>query len=228
MKINKLHPRSIYKKIRERQQAATSSSKELKYKGHIAEKYLKERAHRQDWHEEQLIFGFLMSKLEDGISVADIPFGTGRFLPIYLAKKFSVLGVDISEEMIQFSKVYNAPDFVGFETCLCDATKLSLDTESVDLVVSYRFLGYILTVERAKQAISEFVRVARSNLILQLQFLKDDSPAGAKDKLGHRETWSQQQEFLEGLGLKILERIDLPTKEAYCNTVVFAEKVLSR
>lgn len=201
------------------------SRKEHKYQGNVASEYLRRRAHKPDWHEEQLVLGSLLSRLPDQLKVLDIPFGTGRFVPFYAAKNFTCIGVDISAEMLELAKSYNRQDMASFETATGDATRLQFADGAVDLVVSYRFLGYILTVDRAKEALRELARVSASHLILQLQYLKDGEPRGNQDKLGHKVVWSELSEFLKEIGLEIVEKADISSKDQYQNTVILARKM---
>lgn len=204
--------------------ASTASGKEGKYYDSTAAEYLRKRAHRPDWHEEALVLGHLLSELPNQLEILDIPFGTGRFMPLYASKLFKVKGIDISSDMLEIAQTYNRPDIAKFEAITGDATDLPLADSCIDLVVSYRFLGYILTVERAKLAIQEFVRVSRSYVILQLQYLKDGERIGHKDKLGHQLTWPEQDEFLRSLNLEIIKRVDTLSKDQYQNTILLARK----
>ena len=213
---NKTTPTASKKKGKDR--------KEGKYRDIIAAEYLQKRAHLPDWHEETLILGHLISQLPNQLEVLDIPFGTGRFMPLYASKLFRVNGMDISSDMLEIAQTYNRPDIAEFQAITGDATDLPLADSSIDLVVSYRFLGYILTVERAKLAIQELVRITRSYVILQLQYLKDGEQTGQQDKLGDKLTWPEQEEFLKSLNLEIMERIDTFSKDQYQNTILLARK----
>jgi hypothetical protein len=49
------------------------------FRGAVATNYLAERIHKPIWQLEQHAMRRLLSSLPDGLSVLDVPFGTGRF-----------------------------------------------------------------------------------------------------------------------------------------------------
>ena len=56
------------------------------YNKRTAKSYLKIRTNTKEWRSEQQIVERLLKDLPDGIKVLDIPFGTGRFVNMYLEK----------------------------------------------------------------------------------------------------------------------------------------------
>ena len=72
----------------------------------IASKYEKKRTKQAWWHVEQEQMSQLLDQLPDGMSVVDIPFGTGRFVPMYRKKGFKIAGLDASEDMISTAQKY--------------------------------------------------------------------------------------------------------------------------
>ena len=50
-----------------------------RYYGHSATRYEKKRKKQDWWHVEQAEMEDLLATLPDGLSVVDIPFGTGTF-----------------------------------------------------------------------------------------------------------------------------------------------------
>ncbi len=42
--------------------------------------------------------------MPEGIKVLDVPFGTGRFVQMFLEKKMEIHGIDISEDMYVAAK----------------------------------------------------------------------------------------------------------------------------
>ncbi|MCL3883898.1 hypothetical protein [Marivita sp. GX14005] len=59
-----------------------------RYYGGTAAKYDQVRQKQAWWHIEQEALGSLLDTLPKGLSVVDIPFGTGRFVPHYLERGF--------------------------------------------------------------------------------------------------------------------------------------------
>lgn len=96
-----------------------------KYYGIVAERYDRTRINDGTWAAEQA----LVDKLVTDGPVLDVPFGTGRYVPIYKNKGLDYLGIDISEDMLtQARKKY--PDANcrvgtvfnlrrGFKTVVC-------------------------------------------------------------------------------------------------------------
>jgi hypothetical protein len=96
-----------------------------KYYGAAARNYDTARQGDGTWAAENSLIETL---LEHG-PVLDVPFGTGRYVPIYQQKELAYLGVDISHEMLAQAKskypdatcrhgsIFNLP--TGFQTAVC-------------------------------------------------------------------------------------------------------------
>ena len=67
-----------------------------KYHGRAARTYDASRINDGTWHAEHA----LIEKLVTDGPVLDVPFGTGRYVPIYEAKGLEYLGIDISRDML--------------------------------------------------------------------------------------------------------------------------------
>ena len=91
--------------------AGSNQPKGNTYYGEKANHYLQERLKQDWWHSEQHVMKEILATLPDGLKVLDVPFGTGRFVPFYLAKKMDVSGLDASEEMILAAKDTLKEDF---------------------------------------------------------------------------------------------------------------------
>jgi len=133
-----------------------------------AETYEKRRRKQPWWQVEQDQMAELLAGLPDGLSVVDIPFGTGRFVADYLGKDFKVSGLDASDHMLAAAKDALGDDY---ERCTCvvgDAADLPYEDGQFDLLVSTRFLRDIVTFAQAKNMLAEFARVTNRFAILQL------------------------------------------------------------
>ncbi len=133
-----------------------------------AETYEKRRKRQPWWQVEQDQMAELLAEMPDGLSVVDIPFGTGRFVADYLAKDFKVSGLDASDHMLVAAKDALGDDY---EHCTCvvgDAADLPYADGQFDMLVSTRFLRDIVTFGAAKKMLAEFARVTRKYAILQL------------------------------------------------------------
>ena len=96
-----------------------------KYYGSAARNYDKARINDGTWTAENA----LIEKLVTEGPVLDVPFGTGRYVPIYEKKGLKYLGIDISVDMLKQAKnkypsancrvgsAFNLP--TGFKTVVC-------------------------------------------------------------------------------------------------------------
>lgn len=71
------------------------------YYGNKAQNYNAVRHKQFRWQLEQQIVEEIVKKQNDGITVLDVPFGTGRFVDFYISKNIKIHGLDISKDMIQ-------------------------------------------------------------------------------------------------------------------------------
>ncbi|WP_161598789.1 class I SAM-dependent methyltransferase [Geobacter sulfurreducens] len=121
-----------------------------------------------DWLEKRAINNALISSnAKFNSKVLDIPCGTGR-LSIYLASQgYNVIGVDISDSMVEVSRI-KANNHIfkdKLEFLVSDATSLPFEESSFDCVVSLRLFGHVPPDIRTKM-LTEFSRVSRGPLIL--------------------------------------------------------------
>lgn len=130
--------------------------------------YNKKRLKQEWWHVEQKEMEALLESLPRNLSVVDIPFGTGRFVPFYDKFGYKIAGLDASADMIGAAR-----DALGvlYDKCSCtvgDAMDLPYKDGAFDLVVSTRFLRDIVTFGMAKTMLSEMARVTSKYAIIQL------------------------------------------------------------
>jgi ubiquinone/menaquinone biosynthesis C-methylase UbiE len=137
------------------------------YKGR-AKNYEKRRLKQPWWHTEQQEMQSLLSNLPRDLTVLDVPFGTGRFVPYYVDFGYNISGLDASNEMIAA-----AQESLGalFQKCDCrtgDAANLPYPDGAFELVVSTRFLRDIVVFGMAKKMLAEMIRVSSRYAIIQL------------------------------------------------------------
>ena len=101
-------------------------------------------------------------------SALDVACGTGRLTKELLSLEIPVVnGADISQDMLNNAKRYCG---TGTKTLLFqveDATKLSFENKSYDLVISFRFLDHLPEVEK-KKALSEMIRCSKKYLVFSM------------------------------------------------------------
>ncbi|MBQ1202787.1 MAG: class I SAM-dependent methyltransferase [Loktanella sp.] len=185
---------------------STTPKGDTYYKGR-AKNYEKRRLKQEWWHTEQDEMKSLLESIPDRLSVLDVPFGTGRFVPFYNDRGFSIFGLDASNEMIEAAQKSLGP---LFDTCKCsvgDAASLPYSDGQFDLVVSTRFLRDIVPFGTAKKMLSEMVRVSSRFLIVQLGSSPDVGSVPADHEVwGGRMSQSAVDELLADHGLTVLDR----------------------
>ncbi len=191
--------------------AAKTGVKGDSYYGKVARNYQKRRTKQEWWHVEHEAMRDLLAKLPDDLSVVDVPFGTGRFVPLYREKGFTISGLDSSADMLATAQAELGDEFNGCQVTTGTATALPYADESFDLIVSTRFLRDIITFKDAMQSLQEFARVTRKYGIIQLGQHSGKKGARVKDldpdqpMLSHLKA-DQNVLILKKFGLKVLDK----------------------
>lgn len=134
------------------------------YDAAIAASYEEDRQHERIWGVEQAYMERAVAAMPVGATVLDLPVGTGRFIPAYQARQLRVLGLDISQAMLDQARArVTAP---GIELRLGDARAIDAPDASFDYVVCWRLL-HLLSPDDAREIIAELARVTRGTLLLQ-------------------------------------------------------------
>lgn len=181
------------------------------YYGKVAANYQKRRSKQGWWSVEQEEMRSLLKTLPRDLSVLDVPFGTGRFVPYYHEQGFKIIGLDASGDMIETAKAELGDAFEGCKTAVGSAMDLPYPDESFDLVSSVRFVRDIIVKPDGLKAMSEFARVSRKYLIIQLG---EHTGKGANDvaklddaiPLHSQLTAKGNEKMLKDLGLKITDK----------------------
>jgi hypothetical protein len=154
---------------------ASAYSAKLKYVGPLADKYVANRAQMPTWLWEQDQVRAWAETRPAGASVLDVPFGTGRYVPIYRAAGLEIRGCDISADMVAVARRELGADFQTCQVEVADAENMQhLADGAVDAVLCSRFIQWLPTLDVVDRILAEFARVAREELFLQLKI-----PAGA-------------------------------------------------
>lgn len=178
------------------------------YYGKVAENYELRRAKQSWWQVEQQQMAELLEQLPRGLKVLDVPFGTGRFVPLYLERGFEVHGLDASDAMIAQAGRQLGKQFKHCTTVTGTATALPFEDASFDLLVSTRFLRDIIPFADAKQALAEFARVTSGHAIIQLgQTTGAKTAEPAEDEaMGSQLTARQLRHLLAEVGFQTVEK----------------------
>lgn len=187
---------------------AKSGAKGDSYYGKTAANYEKRRTKQDWWQVEQEEMGALLSTLPKGLSVVDIPFGTGRFVPFYIDREYTIHGLDASVEMLSTANKILGDAFKECKVTVGSAMKLDYADNQFDLLVSTRFLRDIIIADDAKLALAEFVRVTKRFAIIQL----GENTQSRSEKvygdtvLASRLSSAGNKRMLNDVGLKIIEK----------------------
>jgi ubiquinone/menaquinone biosynthesis C-methylase UbiE len=204
------------------------------YHGETAEIYESKRVKQDWWHDEIKGLSKLLKLIPQGVSVLDVPFGTGRFLPLYYEKQMTVTGLDISHDML-----YEAKKLRGdlLEKCIVDigdARTLPYENNSFDLIVSIRFVDGHLAFKDAKKVISEFCRVSRKYLIVELATVPEGDESQfriqnlqEKQPISGRLSESERIRFFKGFGLKMVAEETAYKEEKSYVIIYLCEKINS-
>lgn len=188
--------------------AGTSSVKGDTYYGRVARNYEVRRQKQGWWHVEQTEMEALLDQLPRSLRVLDVPFGTGRFVEMYLARGHQVHGLDASDAMITQAAEILGPKFKRCSTTVGTATALPYQDGEFDMVVSTRFLRDIIVFKDAKAALKEFSRVTNKYAIIQLgqSTATKGQTVRADDAMGSKLTEKQIDNLLKSSGFKVIER----------------------
>ena len=140
-----------------------------RYYDKVAFRYERKRQRQEWWHVEQREMQELLDLLPRNLSVVDVPFGTGRFVPYYLDRGYQIHGLDASHDML--SAAHRALGDEAYSKCTCvtgTASKLPYSDEQFDLLVSTRFLRDIVVFSEAQTMLAEMARVTKKYAIIQL------------------------------------------------------------
>jgi len=154
-----------------------------KYFGNTAEHYDDKRRNKSRWQREQIIIRDFVNEIPRGSSVLDVPFGTGRFVPFYLERKLIIFGVDISSDMIDQARKNIGENWSYCDVRVGDAESLPFSNNSIDYIVSTRFIKWLPTLDVVENVISEFARVAKEKIIVQAKLPLSELEHGTSTKM---------------------------------------------
>lgn len=137
------------------------------YQGEVVAHYESDRVVEPLWQLEQDFIRSCCDRIPSGAVVADVPVGTGRFLPFYTARALAVHGFDISLDMIAEAARKCAGSGTEMHLSVGDAEKLPLADQSVDVLVSWRFF-HLIPLATIDRVLAEFCRVCRGQMIIQV------------------------------------------------------------
>jgi ubiquinone/menaquinone biosynthesis C-methylase UbiE len=181
------------------------------YYGEKAASYVESRVKDPLYHAEIDAVRSLLEDVPYGASIRDVPFGTGRFVPLYLERGMAVSGLDVSPEMLEAAKAALGRQFESCNVTVGDATAMNFEDGSFHALASIRFLGAIITFGQAKQALREFARVTRKHAIFSMYELKEGASRrgmpGDDETMGGRLYPQEIEELLGSVGFQVVKKL---------------------
>jgi ubiquinone/menaquinone biosynthesis C-methylase UbiE len=139
------------------------------YAGRNAEVYEAQRANKLRWAEENRTVAAYVTHLPPRSSLLDVPFGTGRFASFYIAAGLQVTGVDISRDMIAQARSALELTNTHFDLRVAPAEKLPFADQAFDYLICSRFIKWLPTLTHVSAVASEFRRVCRREMLIQVK-----------------------------------------------------------
>lgn len=166
----------LLKKVRAYTQRRLSDVLYGKYSSPIGDDYRSDKAGVYDatrtssefWKNEDRALQEFMDSVVDIKTVLDAPFGTGRFLKYYVDRDMEVTALDSSSDMLRFAAEKLPHEYKSVTEIVSLLSEVPLQDNAVDLVVSFRFLQWVVSYENALIALQELQRITNKYAIIEL------------------------------------------------------------
>jgi SAM-dependent methyltransferase len=193
-----------------------------RYYGAKATDYDETRRASPTWQWEYEVVSSLLADVPAGSRVLDVPFGSGRFTPLYRDHGLQVTGIDSSADMLVAARRMHGDAVDGFDLAVGDATRLAFPTGHFDLSLCFRFLPGIVTARQARATLRELARVTRERAFLQFKHRDTHAPRRWHDGLSRLGPQSpgQLQTLLQDAGFTVDDVLSMPgtNRVVYCCT----------
>lgn len=177
-----------------------------RYRGKLARAYDDRRAGTAEWHREHGAVLTLLSDLQRGSRVLDIPVGTGRYAPIYHYLGLRATGMDTSPDMLAAAQRAAEAADVSMLLRLGDALAIDAPDRAFDAVVCTRLVNWF-TADEMMRATRELIRVASVRVVMSIRF-------GGKERKGNRpHSWEVFEMAVRGAGARVARRLYLGKPE---------------
>lgn len=113
-----------------------------------------------------LIDQILKNRFQQNHSIADIGCGMGRNLPYFLHENYSVFGIDINPEAIEYCQNLAAQFNSAATFKLGSGLEIPAETNSFNWVFSSAVLHFAASIAEFKTQFSELVRITKPNGII--------------------------------------------------------------
>ena len=143
---------------------------------------------RYDREEKSAVLQFLPSA-RPGDRLLDVGCGTGHWSRFFSSKRYEVIGVDISPEMIEAACLHNSPN-CSFE--IADAYRLPFDNDSFEVVASMAMLEF---VSKAEAAVEEMLRCTKPDGSVIIGTLNKLAPINRERVVNNKEPYASAHLF---------------------------------
>lgn len=167
--------------------------------------------HRENapyWSAEHQSVSDYLNRLDSVDRVLDAPFGTGRFVPLYFKHSLEIIALDISKDMIGEARKKYPEAMSRAKIHIRDMSEIPYADNSIDLVVCYRFLPWIVSFADAERSLRELSRVCKRFAILELCVGKHQDGKGKtyrNQTLWNRLNESELRSWLEKFNFEVVD-----------------------
>jgi ubiquinone/menaquinone biosynthesis C-methylase UbiE len=146
-------------------------SAKSRYSGSTAQNYDAARERSPRYLRESGIAANIATVIEPDSVILDAPVGTGRLLDLLVDAGHSVVGIDISEDMLAVAAQRESVRTGAATLQSGDLEKLGLEDNSVDYTFCVRFLNWVPPLVMGN-IIQEFARVSSKGVVIQVRFTR--------------------------------------------------------
>lgn len=142
------------------------------YFGKIATEYDIEREHEPLDVRDQEIVESILDKFPRGTSLLDVPAGTGKYIKATIDRGIIYKGVDVSDDMIKQAHLKLSilgDQAENVDLRVSDARKLPFEDNSIDYILSVKFIKYLSTLQMFEDVLKEFERVVKIGAFIQVE-----------------------------------------------------------
>jgi len=172
------HPRRLLQEIRRRLLALAGVDLPVgdRYRfGQKASRYDEIRSTSPTWDWEQRVAAKFLTGFPAGTSILDVPFGTGRFVPLYERHALRFTGVDRSPDMLSQARHKFPAPCARADLRVGPSQPLPFADDAFDVTLCFRFLPGIADQRDVRRTLQEIGRVTRGTAVLQFKHAADGS-----------------------------------------------------
>jgi ubiquinone/menaquinone biosynthesis C-methylase UbiE len=145
----------------------------IAYRGDKAVTYDSKRTLSKKWQLEQDVVHRILESMPHGITLIDVPVGTGRFVELYQELGIAASGVDISDDMI--ARAREKAKALGAKINLYQGSifKIPAADGSFDCALCIRLLNWLSPTD-IELALRELSRVSNKFIVVGIRVRSDD------------------------------------------------------